>query len=61
MAFSNVNILTDFDLARELLHRLVERRGWTREQALEGIKERFPDLDIKLLDSKDSNSSSESQ
>jgi len=43
------NKLTDEDLARELLFRLVNNRGWTQEKAEAGIKMRFPDFDLKLL------------
>jgi hypothetical protein len=41
--------LTDEDLARELFRRLIEKRGWNEKDALEGIKQRFPDVDVNLL------------
>jgi phage terminase small subunit len=44
-----IKSFTDLDLAKELMQRLIEKRGWTEEEAIEGIKERFPELDIKLL------------
>lgn len=41
--------LSDEDLALELFRRLIEKRGWRAEDAIEGIRERFPDVDVKLL------------
>lgn len=44
-----VNIFTDTDFARELFRRLTEKSQWSREDALEGIRQKFPAVDIKLL------------
>lgn len=41
--------LTDEDFARELFRRLVEQRNWKKEDAIEGIKQRFPELDVACL------------
>ncbi len=41
--------ISEVELARQLLTRLIEKRGWTEHEAIAGIKERFPALDIKLL------------
>lgn len=42
-------IYSDEEKARELFHRLVEKRGWSVELAMEGIQMEFPHLDIKSL------------
>jgi phage terminase small subunit len=44
-----IKSFTDEELARELFQRLVEKRGWDEQEAMEGVRERFPDVDIKLL------------
>jgi hypothetical protein len=41
--------LTDEQLAAELFRRLIQNRGLTLEDAIEGIRQRFPDVDVKLL------------
>lgn len=47
---NNINIiLTDEDKAKELFRRLVELRGWNEKEAIEGIKERFPTIDVNVL------------
>ena len=38
--------LTDEQLARELLRRMVENYGWTKEKTVKLIEERFPDVKI---------------
>jgi phage terminase small subunit len=40
---------TEEDMARELYHRLVDQRHWSKEQAIEGISKRYPNLDVKAL------------
>ena len=39
----------DLDFARELLKRIVEKRGWSVAEAVEAIVEEYPQIDAKLL------------
>ena len=44
--------LSDTDLAKELFRRMIENHKWSADDALEGVKQRFPNVptaDIKLL------------
>jgi phage terminase small subunit len=42
-------IITDLDKARELFYRLIERRGWSEQEAIEGIKQTYPAVDVKQI------------
>jgi hypothetical protein len=44
-----VDSFTDADLARELFRRLIGKLKWSEEDAVEGTRQKFPDVDIKLL------------
>jgi hypothetical protein len=46
---TNSQSLSDGQLARELLRRMVENYGWTEDKTIKMIAERFPDVDCKLL------------
>lgn len=41
--------MTDEETARELFRRLVELRGLSKEEAIEGVSGQFPNVDVKLL------------
>jgi len=37
---------TESDLARELMRRLIEKRGWSKEKALAAAKQEFPEAEL---------------
>ena len=44
-----INEPTDEEIAKELLWRLVNNRQWSKKEALEEIKQAYPDVDTTKL------------
>lgn len=45
----DISEITDEELAKELINRMMKNHGWTIERAIKGVAKRFPDINLEQL------------